>query len=364
MSTGTGTGPGPGTRESVIGTPSDLGRPGAASRRRRRRRTVVVASAIAAVIATVAVAALLTGAFSAPPGEILRALVGVGDPATQTVVQTLRLPRIVAAIVFGGGLAVSGALFQSLTRNPLGSPDVVGFTSGAYTGALVAIAFVGGGVASTLVGSVVGGVLAAVLVSALSAGGHGGRTRLIVVGIGIGAMFAAVNHWLILTADLDTALAAAVWGAGSLSGLTWAQLVPAGIVVVALIGCATAIVGRMRLLEMGDELAASLGVRISRTKLAMVAVGIVLTAAVTAVAGPIAFVALVAPHLTKRLLPDQTPILVTALMGSALLLASDTVAARLFAPVQLPAGMVTICLGGAYLLWLLARRGRGATTAG
>lgn len=333
--------------------------PGGEARARRRRRILIVTAGLIAVTLGIAAFALFTGAFSAPPREILLALVGAGDPATQTVVQTLRLPRIVAAVIFGAGLAVSGALFQSLTRNPLGSPDVVGFTSGAYTGALVAIVFVGGGIASTLVGSVVGGTVAAVLVYALSAGGHSGRTRLIVVGIGIGAMFTAVNHWLILTADLDTALAAAVWGAGSLNGLTWAQLLPAGAAVVVLIGCAAAVTRAMRLLEMGDDLAASLGVRIGRTKLVLVAIGITLTAAVTAIAGPIAFVALVAPHLAKRLLPDQTPLLATALMGSVLLLASDTVAARLFAPVQLPAGMVTICLGGAYLLWLLARSGRG-----
>ncbi|MGG7463130.1 FecCD family ABC transporter permease [Plantibacter sp. YIM 135347] len=326
--------------------------------RHRRRREIIVVLGLITVIVAIATFALLTGPFAADPRAVLAALFGGGDSATRTVVLTLRLPRIVAAVAFGAGLAVSGALFQSLTRNPLGSPDVVGFTSGAYTGALVAIVVVGGGVGATLIGSVLGGVLAAVLVAGLAAGGHGGRTRLIVVGIGIGAMFTAANHWLILTADLDTALAAAVWGAGSLNGLTWAQVVPTATIVAVLIVIAALGANRMRLLEMGDDLAIALGVRVGRTKLMIVAVGIALTAAVTAVAGPIAFIALVAPHLTKRLLPDRTPLVTTALMGSVLLLASDTVATRLFSPVQLPAGMITICLGGAYLLWLLGRQAR------
>ncbi|MFZ4895258.1 FecCD family ABC transporter permease [Plantibacter sp. Mn2098] len=326
--------------------------------RRRRRRTAVVLAGLVLVILATAAFALLTGPFAASPLTVLSTFWGGGDPATQTVVLTLRLPRIVAAITFGAGLAVSGALFQSLTRNPLGSPDVVGFTSGAYTGALIAIVTVGGGVGATITGSLVGGAAAALLVGSLAAGGNGGRTRLIVVGIGIGAMFTAANHWLILTADLDTALAAAVWGAGSLNGLTWGQVVPVSVIVVVLMGCAMAGSGRMRLLEMGDDMATALGVRIGRTKLMILAVGIGLVAVVTAIAGPIAFIALVAPHLAKRLAPDRTPIVVTGLMGSVLLLVSDTVATRLFAPVQLPAGMVTICLGGAYLLWLLGRQAR------
>jgi len=331
-------------------------RPSAALRASLRRREGVVILSLIAAVLVVAVIALLTGAFAADPGRVLLSLVGAGDPGTRTVVQQLRLPRIVAAIVFGGGLAVSGGMFQLLTRNPLGSPDVVGFTSGAFTGALVAIVTVGGGVGATLVGSLLGGAVAATLVYAL--GGHGGRTRLLVVGIGIGAMFTAVNHWLILTADLDTALAAAVWGAGTLNGLTWAQVLPTSAIVLLLLVVASAGSGRARMLELGDDVATVLGVPLGRTKLGMVAVAIALTGAVTAVAGPIAFIALAAPHLTRRLLPERTPLLARALMGALLLLASDTLASRLFSPVQLPAGMVTICLGGAYLLWLLGRRAR------
>ena len=172
-------------------------------------------------------------------------------------------------------------------------------------------------------------------------------------------MLAAFNHWLILQAELEAALAAAVWGAGSLNGITWEQAAPAAVVVVVLGAATLGAARRMQLLEMGDDAARALGVRAEPTRLLLLVLGVGLTAAVTAVAGPIAFVALAAPQLARRLVRSAGITLVpSAVMGAFLLAASDLAAQRLFAPIQLPVGVVTVCIGGIYLVWLLAREAR------
>jgi iron complex transport system permease protein len=254
---------------------------------------------------------------------------------------------------------MSGGIFQSMTRNPLGSPDIIGFNTGAYTGALIVMLAVGGGYLGIAAGALVGGILTALAVYLLAYRRGSQGFRLIIVGIGISAMLAALNHWLILQAELEAALAAAVWGAGSLNGITWEQAAPAAVVVV-VVGVATlAVARRMQLLEMGDDAARALGVRAEPTRLLLLILGVALTAAVTAVAGPIAFVALAAPQLARRLTRSAGITLVpSAVMGAFLLVASDLAAQRLFAPIQLPVGVVTVCIGGIYLVWLLAREAR------
>lgn len=326
---------------------------------RLQTRTLMVCTAATLVAVIVAAIALATGDFAVPFGEVIRALTGGSDTMTTTVVTQWRLPRVLMALVFGAALGMSGAIFQSLTRNPLGSPDIIGFNTGAYTGALLVILAVGGSYWQIAAGALLGGILTALAVYFL-AFRHGSQGfRLIIVGIGISAMLAALNHWLILQADLETAMAAAVWGAGSLNGITWEQAAPALIVVAVVAMSTLGVSQRMRMLEMGDDAALALGVRSEPTRLLLLLLGVALTAAATAVAGPIAFVALAAPQLARRLCKTAGITLVpSAVVGSLLLIASDLAAQRLFAPIQLPVGVVTVSIGGVYLIWLLAREAR------
>lgn len=322
-------------------------------------RTVTVTAVLALLAIVVGLLACTIGDYDLGLGDITAILTGQRTGLARTVLLQWRLPRVVAALVFGAALAVAGAIFQSLTHNPLGSPDVIGFNTGAYTGALLVLTLSGGSFALVAVGALAGGLVTALLVTTLAYRAGLAGLRLIITGIGIGAALSALNHWLVLRASLEVAMSAATWGAGSLNGIRWPQVVPALVgIVVATLGVAVT-APRLRALELGDDAARALGVRADRTKIILVVLGVALVAMVTAVAGPIAFVALVAPQLARRLARSGSVALApTAAMGALLLVTGDVVAQRLFAPVQLPVGVVTVCLGGGYLIWLLIREAR------
>lgn len=322
-------------------------------------RTVLLTLALWLLAAAVGVVACTLGEYELRLDDIAAILTGQREGLARKVLLEWRLPRVVAALAFGAALAVAGAIFQSLTHNPLGSPDVIGFNTGAYTGALVVITLTGGSFAMVAVGALAGGLLTALLVTVLAYRAGLAGLRLIITGIGIGAALSALNHWLVLRASLEVAMSAATWGAGSLNGIRWPQVVPALVGVVVAGVAVAAVAPRLRTLELGDDAAQALGVRADRTKVVLVVLGVVLVAMVTAVAGPIAFVALVAPQLARRLARTGSVALApAAAMGALLLVTGDVIAQRVFAPVQLPVGVVTVCLGGGYLIWLLIREAR------
>ncbi|WP_430784248.1 FecCD family ABC transporter permease [Actinoplanes sp. G11-F43] len=278
-------------------------------------------------------------------------------PPPAFVVLEWRLPRVVAALAFGAALGVAGALFQNLTRNSLGSPDVIGLDSGAYTGALAAITLLGGGAAVLQISSVAGGLLAATAVYLLASKSGLDGIRLVVIGIAVNAMLVAVNSWIVLRADLDVAIAATGWSAGSLNGVDWDELwLPLS--VLAGLGVLVAVIDpAVRQAALGDEIAVTSGVPLRRLRLLMVVAGVCCTATVTAVAGPIVFVALAAPQIGRRLAGRPgIPMLPAALTGAVLLLGADLIAQWLLAPVALPVGVITTAVGGGYLIWLLAAR--------
>ncbi|WP_084742349.1 iron chelate uptake ABC transporter family permease subunit [Cryptosporangium aurantiacum] len=291
-------------------------------------------------------------AWSAPP-DVLAALVGRGDE--EFVILNWRLPRVTAALAFGAALGLAGALFQNLTRNALGSPDVIGLDTGAYTGALVAITLLGGSAGALQASSVLGGLAAAAAVYVLSSGRTGlSGLRLVVVGIAVNAMLTAVNSWIVLRAELDVAIAATGWSAGSLNGVDWDELVVPLAVLGALVLVLVGMAHTVHQAALGDEVAVTSGVPLDRLRLLMVAVGVGCTATVTAVAGPIVFIALAAPQIGRRLAREAgVPLLPAALTGAVLLLAADLTAQVLLAPTALPVGVVTTALGGCYLIWLL-----------
>lgn len=302
-----------------------------------------------------AVFALGSGSLALNPSQVLVALLGEAPRGIELVVTQWRLPRVMLALLIGAALGLSGALFQSLLRNPLGSPDIMGFNTGAYSGVLVALVLFQASILWSTTAALIGGLLSAALVYALTWRGNGVDTlRLIIVGIGVRALLMALNTWLIVHASLEAAFSAGLWSAGSLNGLTWPKAWPA-VVFILLAGAASlALSRRLFLLEMGDDTACALGVPVERTRLTLLGLGVVLTAAGTAVAGPISFIALAAPQIARRLTGTQRLALpAAALTGAVLLLGADLLAQRLFLPYVLPVGLVTVSLGGLYLIGLL-----------
>ncbi|MCO5999735.1 FecCD family ABC transporter permease [Actinoallomurus rhizosphaericola] len=330
---------------------------------RLRPRALTVGAACVLVAAVAAVLAIGGGDYPMSPADVVRTLLGGGSPADAFIVEQVRLPRVLTALAAGGALAFSGAAFQALARNPLGSPDLLGFTQGAAGGALTVITVVGGGAMATAAGAVTGGLVTGVVIHLLAwrEGLHG--RRLVLVGIGVAAILTGINGYLLTRANIPDAARAVLWLTGTLDGRGWSDLAPvltATVVVVpaVLLGCARA----ARVLEMGDDTATALGVRVRRTRLALLASAVLLSALAAAATGPVAFVALTAPQLARRLTREPGPNLLPSLcMGAALLVTADLAAQRLIPGRRLPVGVVTGVLGGVYLIWLLAterRRGR------
>ncbi|MBB3045158.1 iron chelate uptake ABC transporter family permease subunit [Nocardioides soli] len=324
---------------------SVLGQPGGP-------RLVVGCVGIVVTGLLVAFVTLMHGATWSTPGETLAGLLGHGE---QTFVITRwRAPQVSAALVFGAALGLSGAVFQNLTRNPLGSPDIIGLEASAFTGALVVTACLSGTAAQVATGSVVAGLAAAVVVYALARKGGFSGMRLVVIGIAVNAMVTATNQWLVIRADLEVAMATTAWSAGSLNGTDWHDVrLPFALIAALAVGLALS-ARTMHQAALGDDLATTSGVRLGPHRLALVVLGVGCTATVTAVAGPISFVALAAPQIGRRITGSAgVPLLPAALTGALLLAASDLLAQTLTRPVPLPVGMITTAVGGAYLIWLL-----------
>ncbi|MEU4310982.1 iron chelate uptake ABC transporter family permease subunit [Nocardia sp. NPDC024068] len=327
---------------------------------------VSVAITIAFILLTAVVGILSLGASTtSTPGlgfvEVLRVLTGqVGGRPADHVADWL--PVVVTAILGGASLALSGAIFQTLTRNPLGSPDIIGFTTGANTGALVAMLVLGLGAGGATAGALLGCLLTALVVYFLGMRGGTGNYRFIIVGIGVSAMLLSFNGYLVATADVQNAGAAAAWGMGNLRDLTMADTVPVFVTLAVLVPALIVVAPRMRMFELGTDSAASKGVDTERTQVVLLVIGVGFAAATTAIAGPIAFVALVAPQVAARITPSAgIPLVTSAAVGATLLVSSEVVARTVLAPqTQLPVGVVTTSLGGVYLLFLLLARSRKA----
>lgn len=294
--------------------------------------------------------------------ELWRAAAGDGglDPLANFVITGLRAPRAIAAAAVGAALGLAGAIFQAMARNPLASPDLVGFTTGSATGALFML-LVAGATSSAVVAAsaVAGGALAAALVAALALRNGLVGQRLILVGLAVAATLASVNDYLLTRADLERAQAAKVWLFGSLNGVGWAQVEPL-LVCGAALGVAAALLApRLKALEMGDEAAAALGASVTRDKLLLLAVAVAATGLACSVAGPVGFVALAAPQLGRRLAraPGMS-LAAAAATGALMVLVADFLAQRLLSPFQIPVGLVAGAFGGLYLAGLLAMENR------
>ncbi|MFT4229037.1 MAG: iron chelate uptake ABC transporter family permease subunit [Microbacterium sp.] len=330
-------------------------------------RVLAVSAACVAVAVAAAVVAITLGEYPLTLDQVLTALGGGGKDFHRTIVVEWRLPVAVAGVVFGGLLGIGGAIFQSLTRNPLGSPDVIGFDAGSYTAVVVVILVLGStNYWSLACAALVGGLVTAFVVYLLAYRRGVQGFRLIIVGIGVSAVLGSVNAYLITRADIDDAMTVGFWGAGSIGRVSWGSMGPSLLVAAVVVAAAAALAPALRRLELGDDAATNLGTRPGPARLGLMVVGVATTALVTAAAGPIGFIALAAPQLARRLTRSAGVGLVASAAMGALLLALahllSLLIARVFQPI--PVGLITVCLGGLYLIWLLIRETRthhGAT---
>lgn len=327
--------------------------PGGLSLRLDVRALTVVLLLLAAAL-TASVVLIGTGDFPIPAGDVLKTLVGNGNAGQEFIVNELRLPRVLVGLLVGASLGLGGALFQAVSRNPLGSPDILGLGQGATAGALVMIVLFSGSAAEVTVGALVGGLVTgmAIYLLAWKQGVHG--YRLVLVGIGVSAILTAINGYLLTVSDIVDAARAVVWMTGSLSGRDWDQVWPMVGLCAVLVPLVLANARGLRMMEMGDDVSNALGVRVERVRALLMVAAVLLTATATAAAGPVSFVALTAPQLARRLTRSPGPNLLPSLcMGAALLVTADWVSQKVFGADQMPVGVVTGVLGGVYLLWLL-----------
>jgi iron-siderophore transport system permease protein len=323
-----------------------------------QRRSTVVAIVLAAAAVVLLCFSLALGDYHVALHDVPGAIFGHGTAGDVFVVQHLRLPRAVGALLVGGAFGFSGAIFQSLARNPLASPDILGITAGASVAAVFIITVVGGTHTTLSIAAFAGATIVALTIYGLAYRAGVSAYRLVLVGIGVGAVCQAITSYLLARSNLFLVGQAIVWLTGSLNSIGWTAIVPLLIAVAVLTLGVLALSAPLRILQLGDDTARGLGVKMETVRLSLILVAVGLVAAGTAAVGPIAFVAFVAPPIARRLTRASGVTLVpAALTGALLVLSADFIAQHAFGT-ELPVGVITGTIGGTYLLWLISRANR------
>ena len=321
-------------------------------------RHVVVGLILLALSLAVAVASLRLGKFPVTTQEVIDALQGQGRKIVQVVVVQWKLPRIVLGLVAGLALGVAGAVFQTITRNPLGSPDLIGFSTGAQTGILVSVLLLPGSMLSASLASFIGGAAVGAVTYLVSLRGGFTGLRFILVGIAISSMLVSVNRWLLERVDDDEGLGALKAITGTLGAARWTVVAPTCLAVGVTVALILLACRHLQVLSLGEQVATILGSPTRRASAVLILLGTVLVAVVTMAAGPIGFVALVAPHLARLLTGSpQSPLLVSGLTGSLLLVGADLLSQLVLE--SMPVSVVTNAVGGLYLMVALTVAAHG-----
>jgi iron complex transport system permease protein len=334
-------------------------------------RAGLVAAFGLALLAVVVALNLALGDFDIPVVKVVRILLtGDGESYQQAIVLDVRLPQTVVAIVVGAALGLSGALTQTFARNPLASPDILGVTEGAALGAVAFIVWSGTGrtevfglleVLGVTGSAVAGGLLTAFLLFAVAWRSGIEGNRLVLMGIGLGAALAAGTSWLLVTARLEDAATAQVWLTGSLSSRGWSEARPVIWTLLLLIPLTLVLVRTLNVMQLGDDNARGLGVRLQSAQLVVLVCAVGLAAISVSAVGLLEFVAFVVPQVALRLTRGSRPPLVSSMIYGAVLVVAADLLTRTVLPFGLPAGLVTTAIGGPYLIWLLLRSKRKVT---
>ena len=335
----------------------------ARAQRSRRNRSVVLVLLGALVI--VAALSLAVGAYSLSVPDLLRTLTGQGSQSENFIVLSLRLPRLTLAVLVGVAFALSGALFQTVLRNPLASPDISGVTGGASAAAVFGMLILGFGAVATSVAAFAGAIIVAGVIYLLAWRGGVVGYRFVLIGVGVAFMVQGLLGYLLSRATRNDAQGALLWLVGSVSGARWQDISVVAVVLLVLIPVIGVLSARLRALQLSDDLARSLGVGTERTRLVLLVIAVALAATATAAVGPLAFVAFVSAPIARRVLGTGGLALIPAALVGALIAAVADFTAQYLLPgkLELPAGIITGAIGAPYLLWLLATSnttGKGA----
>ena len=343
--------------QSVLTPPADAGAVRTGARMRRRHLAGITTLLTILIVVTFAVTLMIGGTFYSP-ADVLRVLLGETVPGASFTVGELRLPRATLGLLAGFAFGIAGVTFQTMLRNPLASPDIIGISSGASVAAVFGIIVLALDETAVSVLALAGALATAAVIYLLSHRGGFAGIRLILIGIGVAAMLdSAVTYVLSRAAawDLQTAMQ---WLTGSLNGATWSGILPlaaSSAVMVPLLLSQSRGLGMLRL---GDDTATSLGVDVTRTRVLLVASAVALLAFATAASGPIAFVAFMAGPIAARLVgAGATPLLPAGLVGALLVLVADLVGQFAF-DTRYPVGVITGAIGAPYLVFLLIRINR------
>jgi iron complex transport system permease protein len=324
-------------------------------RRRTTRRRRLVMTSLAVVALTLVVVALSVGDYPLSPPQIVRTLIGAGERVEAYVLFQVRAPRVAMAVAVGACLGVAGALLQSLLRNPLASPDLLGISGGSSVAAVFVLLILGVTGPVLALAAFAGGLaVAGLLILAGRRTGDGGF-RLVLAGIGVSFLSVAVVGYLFVRAKIELAASALVWITGSLGSAAWWQVLVVVSVAVLVVPGVIASARWLPIGQLGAATASGLGVRPATVRLVTVVTAVLLTAVTTAFVGPISFIALCAPAIARPLLGHgAVGIGASALVGAALLTSADLVAQFALPGQSLPVGVVTGAVGAVFLLWILA----------
>lgn len=328
-------------------------------RRARTRRYHLVVGVLVALLLALVVAFAMIGDVIYPIGDVLAVVAGQDVPGASFNVGQLRLPAATLAVLAGVAFGVSGCVFQNLLRNDLASPDIIGITSGSSTAAVFGLLVLGWSGPAVSALSVVAGLVVAAIIAALAAGRGGFGGRLILIGIGVSAMLVSVTSYLLMYGNVNSVPAALRWLNGSLNNASWDDI-PVLLIAVAVCGGGVLALQRNLLpMELGDEAATGLGVRVQRSRLTLMLLAVALTSFATAASGPISFVAFLSGPIALRLTgrSNHSPIVPAALVGAVLVLAAELIGQHALG-VRLPVGVVTGLMGAPFFLYLLIRSNR------
>lgn len=290
--------------------------------------------------------------------DILKTLLGMdtGNPDHLFVIQTLRLPRTLVAFIVGIALAISGTIFQGLTRNPLADPSIIGINAGASLAAVATIVLFPDAPIYTLpISAFIGALLMAVLIYGLAWNGGSSPILLILLGIGLSAIASACTSLLITFGSINNVSQALVWLAGSVYGRTWEQFFAFLPWCLCGVPLALALSRQLNVLHLGDDVAKGLGSRVEWQRGLLVLVAVSLAGSAVATAGTIGFVGLIAPHIGRKIIGanHQNLLPIAALIGGLLVMIADWVGRTIFAPIELPCGVIIAAIGTPFFLYLL-----------
>lgn len=332
-----------------------------ASRRRLTSRERWVLGVLASVVVVVAGFSVAVGAYTLPLPELVSTLLGQGARGDNVIVFRLRLPRVALGILVGAAFAVAGALFQTLLRNPLASPDIIGISQGASVSAATAILIFGASGAVVSLSAFGGALVVAAAIYLLSWRNGVSGYRFVLIGVGAAFLLQSVLGYLLTRGDVRDVSQALVWMVGGVGGAEWSEIAIVAGCLALLLPAVAVLASRLRVLQLGDDAAGGLGVPVERTRVSLLVVAVALCAVATAFVGPIAFVAFVSAPIARRIVGTGSLALVpSALVGIVLVLGADFIAQHaLPGELQVPAGVITGIIGAPYLLWLLATADRG-----